>query len=295
MMSWVATAVLAASIAAGAERDWTPEVFDYDRPARLEVADKGEPKGKLPDTRQRELVFRNLRDEEVPVLVTLPPRGKGPWPAVLLLHALGSDRQYISRDLGRALTARGFACVALDLPNHGDRKGKPQELFVDGDPDKTYRNIVGAVMDIRQTVDLIKERKDFDSDKGVPIIGYSLGAWWGVLAGSADRRVSALVLQGSGAGEGVTANTSGQSGRPSGDRTFLLRYPTVRVETAISSFAPRPLLMQNGRADPYISQEHARNLYRLAQPPKELKWYDAGHLLPEKAATDAAEWLKKQR
>ena len=53
--------------------------------------------------------------------------------------------------------------------------------------------------------------------------------------------------------------------------------------------------MQNGKKDPFISQEKAKDLYRQAKPPKEIKWYDCGHILPEKAEQDAADWVKKLR
>lgn len=280
----------------GAAREWTPEVFDYDRPERMEIVLKGEPYNKLPDTRQQELVFKNLRGELVPVLITYPPTGKGPFPVVLLVHALGAERRLVTFDFGAAMIAKGYACVALDLPKHGDREGKPAELFVANDPAKTYKNVIGTIQDIRQTIDLIKERKDLDSERGVPIIGHSLGAWLGTLTGSADRRVSCLILQGGGAG--VAGPNSGSKGKFQLfklDRGLLDRYPTLRPEVAIAEFGPRPLFMQNGRKDPFISQDNARDLYRHAKAPKELKWYDCGHIFPDKAAEDVADWIKKLR
>lgn len=278
----------------GADRDWRPETFDYDRPAALEVDDLGEPANRLPETRQQELTFRNLRGESVPVLVTRPPKGKGPFPVVLLVHPLGGDRHQMSREMGKALTTKGYACVALDLPMHGSRaeKGKGEELFIASDAEQTYKNIVGAVMDIRQTIDLIKQRKDLDSDKGLPVVGYSLGAWFGTLAGSADRRVSMLILMGAGAGDPLAVEAKGGLPKPQNEQSVLREHPTLRLETAIVGFG-RPLLMQNGKKDPFISEDSAKNLYRLAKSPKELKWYDCGHIMPEKASTDAVEWMSK--
>lgn len=281
---------------AASSSPWTPEVFDYDRPDRLNIVERGELRNELPGTRQIELAFRNVRQEPVPVLVTLPKKGKGPFPPVLLVHPLGGDRRQMTREMGKTLAAKGFACVAPDLPGHGDRSnGKVEGLFAPGDPDKAYRNVVRAVIDIRQTIDLIKQRKEIDSDKGVPIVGYSLGAWFGTLAGSADRRVSMLVLQAAGTGDPSAGEPGERSDVFKSERTLLELYPTVRVETAIREFAPRPLLMQNGTKDPFISEENARRLYRAANAPKELKWYDGGHILPEAAATDVAAWILKNR
>ena len=55
-----------ASALPAAPREWTPEVFDYDRPAYLEVLERGVPKDRLPDTRQQELFFKNLRTRTCP-------------------------------------------------------------------------------------------------------------------------------------------------------------------------------------------------------------------------------------
>ena len=228
----------------------------------------------------------------MPVLVTLPPRGKGPFPVVLLVHPLGGDRHQITREVAGAMAAKGFACVALDLPKHGEREGKPNELFVSDDAARTYKNVVGTIVDIRQTIDLIKQRKDLDADKPVAAVGYSLGAWFATLAGAADRRVSCLVLQGGGVGP-IGEPTKNRNKLFSVERGLLDRYSTIRPQVAIAQFAPRPIFMQNGTKDPFIPEDSARDLYRHAKPPKEIKFYDCGHILPEKAKQDAAEWVKK--
>lgn len=291
-------AILTASPARAAGANWQPEVFDYNRPTRLNVTDKGEPKDNIPGTRQQELTFTNLRGEEVPVLITLPPKGKGPFAAVLLVHPLGGDRRQVTVEMAKSLTTKGFACVALDLPKHGSRaekNGKGEDLFLPEDPDQTYKNIVGAVMDIRQTIDLLKERKDLDIEKGVPVIGYSMGAWFGTVAGSADRRVQMLVLMGGSAHTGATSESKGLFKIFKSEQKLFEKFPTIRPEVAIAEFGPRPLLMQNGKRDPFVTEENARDLYRKAKAPKELKWYDCGHILPEQAMIDAAEWVAKNR
>jgi hypothetical protein len=35
----------------------------------------------------------------------------------------------------------------------------------------------------------------------------------------------------------------------------------------------------------------AQRLYDAAAEPKSLKWYNSGHLLPERAYHDAADWI----
>jgi fermentation-respiration switch protein FrsA (DUF1100 family) len=103
-----------------------------------------------------------------------------------------------------------------------------------------------------------------------------------------------MVLQGGGAGLATAEPSSkGKFRLFKFDRGLLDRYPTLRPQIAVAEFAPRPIFMQNGKKDPFISQESAKDLYRQAKAPKELKWYDCGHILPDKAEQEAAEWVKK--
>jgi fermentation-respiration switch protein FrsA (DUF1100 family) len=55
------------------------------------------------------------------------------------------------------------------------------------------------------------------------------------------------------------------------------------------------LLFQAGRVDNLVPPADAQALYDAASSPnKELRWYDAGHVLPPQASTDKHDWLHKQ-
>jgi fermentation-respiration switch protein FrsA (DUF1100 family) len=62
---------------------------------------------------------------------------------------------------------------------------------------------------------------------------------------------------------------------------------------AIANFIGRPLLMLNGKRDSTISPPMGQRLFNAAAEPKELRWYDSGHRLPDKAYEDAAEWVSR--
>jgi fermentation-respiration switch protein FrsA (DUF1100 family) len=47
----------------------------------------------------------------------------------------------------------------------------------------------------------------------------------------------------------------------------------------------------HGRYDRTIPPQHAERLFEAAAEPKELRWWDAGHILPAEAISDAAAWL----
>jgi fermentation-respiration switch protein FrsA (DUF1100 family) len=52
--------------------------------------------------------------------------------------------------------------------------------------------------------------------------------------------------------------------------------------------------MVHGRGDRTIRPEQAERLFAAAQEPKELRWWNAGHILPAEAIRYAAGWLGEQ-
>ena len=264
--------------------------YAYPPPARLEIReDKRKIDDQLMSTRQRFYVFKDVRGDEVFVLLTLPKHGKGPFPVVLLVHGFSSDSQHLTRQVGGPLVERGFALVAVDMPHHGRRAGVPKDLFAGDDLEKILANVTQAVIDIRQAIDLAAQRDELDISKGVGLVGYSMGSWFGVLAGVADPRIKAMVLMSGGA-----AAVDGRSRNPSGQRGVLQRYVDTRPLAAIGRFSPRPILMLNGKRDRLVPEKQIKTLFKAAQKPKEIKWYEKGHLLPSQAAKDAAEWLERR-
>ena len=60
---------------------------------------------------------------------------------------------------------------------------------------------------------------------------------------------------------------------------------------SVRALQGRPLLMLHGRADRTIPPAQAQRLYDAAGEPREIQWYDSGHVLPPAAGEDAAAWL----
>lgn len=290
-----------------AKTEWAPSIFDYDKPRRLDVTSAPpDTEWAVLDTRQEWLVFRDISGDKVPVILTMPESKSGRSPVVILIHGFGGDSTEITRRLAPALVEQGFACLAFDLPFHGKRrpKNKPpkegfKEFLPEDQPERGFRNVVQAVINTRQLIDLADDRNDLDTSNGVGMIGYSMGSWLGTLTASADRRVKALILM-----AGGLAAVDPKPSKPEPFSLFkpkkkkedklLAEYVTLRPHKAIPEFAPRPVLLQNGKRDALVPKERVRHLFRAARHPKNLRWYDAGHLLPKEAYPEAAEWLIKQ-
>ena len=93
---------------------------------------------------------------------------------------------------------------------------------------------------------------------------------------------------------GGVAAVDGRSRKRGGQQGVLQRYVDVRPLAAIGRFSPRPLLMLNGKRDRLVPEKQVKALFRAAKKPKEIQWYDKGHLLPPDAANAAAEWLDRR-
>ena len=50
--------------------------------------------------------------------------------------------------------------------------------------------------------------------------------------------------------------------------------------------------MVHGKRDRTVRPEQAERLFAAAGEPKEMRWWDSGHYLPQAAIEDAARWLK---
>lgn len=138
-----------------------------------------------------------------------------------------------------------------------------------------------AVVDIREAVDVAMGSPVVDGDKGVVLVGYSLGSWMSVIAGAADGRVKALALLVGGATEIP-------------DRLLSVKeFASSDPRVAVAAFAPRPVLLVSGREDRTISEAMADRLFAAAKEPKEHRWYEMGHVLREPALREAADWVGK--
>ena len=287
---------------------WDASWFDYERPEKLVVEEStptaaqldfiGRPPQvrvapdevlKAPERRAKpraagpldvvHLRFRDADGDVVTALLCTPKGKKGPFPVVVAVHGLASNKAQVCAQVGPALARRGFAVLAADMPRHGERPGDPRSVLDKSNPGEAFKLFRRAVVDVRQLIDVAETRPELDTGRGVVLAGYSMGSWINSVVGPSDARVKGMVLMVGGAHDVSRAPM------------LVPQLAATDPRLAIAHFAGRPLLMLCGKKDYVVTPEMSRRLYAAAAEPKELVWYDCGHLLTAEAYENAAEWV----
>ena len=226
------------------------------------------------------LRFKDNVGEVVTALLCTPKGKSGPFPLVVAVHGLTSNKAQVCGQVAPTLAKLGFAVLAPDMPLHGERPGNPHEIFNQKDLLGTARRYRQAVMNVRQCIDVAEARPELDLSRGVILAGYSMGSWINSVVGPADPRVAAAVLMVGGARDLHPA------------AMLVPQIAACDPRLAMANFG-RPLLMLNAKRDPTVTPEMGRRLFAAASEPKEQRWYDCGHRLTEDAYEDAAAWARQ--
>lgn len=204
------------------------------------------------------------------------PGGSAAVPAALLLHGYSSRKERMAETVGTALARVGIASLSIDLPLHGER-GQEMDVQATRNPLQLAQRWRAAIAECGAAMAWLGEQPDMDASR-LALVGYSMGAFLGCEVAAREASVRALVLA---AGGDLPKQTP-----------FAMLVKTVADPVrAIRRFTGRPLLMVNGRHDTTVRPDQAERLHAAASEPKELRWYDAGHYLPPRVVTEAAEWL----
>ncbi|MEJ7811369.1 MAG: alpha/beta fold hydrolase [Gemmatimonadaceae bacterium] len=226
--------------------------------------------------RRIRLELRGERTEPVPAILLLPPAA--PAPAALLLHGYTSHKERVADSLGSALLAEGIASLAIDLPLHGEReRDEVPDIAAARSPLEMIRRWRAASEDCTLALRYLGAHRGVDSER-LALVGYSLGAFLGLSVAAREPAVRAVVLAAGG-------------DLPDGSPFTALVRTMVDPLRSVRKLAGRPLLMVHGKWDRTVRPPQAERLFAAASEPKEIRWWDAGHILPEPAVADAARWL----
>ncbi len=163
----------------------------------------------------------------------VPADAPQPWPGVLLLHMLGSDRSAWEAVTGD-LTAAGYAVLALDMRGHGETGGDLNWDLARDDLQRAWAFLSGLP----------------EVDEGrTAVVGASIGANMALITGAAEPAIRTVVLLSPG-----------------------LDYRGVATEPAMAAFGARPVLLATSEGDTYAA-DSSRRLLELAGGPAELEVY----------------------
>jgi len=144
----------------------------------------------------------------------VPADASQPWPGVLLLHMLGSERTAWEAFTGD-LTAAGYAVLALDMRGHGETGG-------DLDWDL-------AQDDLLRAWGFLSGLPEVDENR-TAVIGASIGANMALITGAAEPAIRTVVLLSPG-----------------------LDYRGVVTEPAMAAYGARPILLAASEGDAYAA------------------------------------------
>jgi pimeloyl-ACP methyl ester carboxylesterase len=250
--------------------------------------------------------------EDVPAYFVRPRKAATHYPAILYSHAHGNDHALGKDEVLRgrpelqpepyaeALAARGYAVLAIDQWNFGERRGRTEsELF----KELLWKGKVLfglMVYDCLRAVDYLCARPDVDSRR-IGTLGMSMGStlsWW---TAALEPRVAAVVdiccltdfhslIDRRGLdGHGIYYYVPG----------LLKHFTTARIQALI---CPRPHLSLAGIHDPLTPPEgldvidrQMKRLYGQAGAPGawQLERYGVGHVETAAMRAEVMAFLQK--
>jgi len=226
--------------------------------------------------RRLEVEFRTTGDA-IPGTLLLP--SEAPSGGVLLLHGYSSRREVMVDGVGVALLRQGVASLSIDLPLHGTRQD-PLQAQAARNPLAVFGLWRQALRESRLAFNYLGARPEVDRGC-LGVAGYSLGSFLAVMVAADEPAARAVVLAAGG-------------DLPEGTPLSAVARAIADPLRAVRRLDGRPLLMVHGKNDHTVKPEQARRLFDAAREPKEIRWWNAGHILPPDAIGYAATWIVGQ-
>ncbi|MBF6591536.1 MAG: alpha/beta fold hydrolase [Ktedonobacterales bacterium] len=230
----------------------------------------------------------------IPALVARPETAQ-PRPAVLIQHGYGSSKEDVL-PIAVMLAAYGFVTVAPDAWGHGERLPASGPSWMTASSADQFLTVVRHTLeDLREALAMLATLPEVRAD-AVIAAGFSMGAMASLILGTEDARVAGVVsVAGSPLPDLLTVRLFGADA-PGEEATAWAREHDAVAH--IGRFAPRPLLLQHGRADDMVPVAGTLRLYEGARPfyatypdHLSLRLYDHTHFITEAEAGDAIAWL----
>ena len=183
--------------------------------------------------------------------------------AVVMVHGGGLDNRSLPYANGLALAAdlvaHGYSVLAIDLRNYGESDATPDHRITFGDSEAN--DVIGAMNYLGARHPGCR----------FGALGMSMGGETALYAAARDRRLEAVVTDGTFAESGpIAANFArAATGIPkfllppflwSAEHLHAMHLSRGRALDVVGAIAPRPVLLIHNEADPIVPAEDARRL-----------------------------------
>jgi fermentation-respiration switch protein FrsA (DUF1100 family) len=232
----------------------------------------------------------------VPALL-VKPQGAPPsngLPAVLIQHGYGAEKSDLL-PLASLLVSHGFIALLPDAWGHGERfPANGPNWMTQISADYFIEVVRNTVDDMHDALTMLASVPGARSDQLI-VSGFSMGAVASLIVGSEDERAAGLIAaSGSPLPDLLPVRLFGATPPSEESETWALAHDAA---ANIGRLAPKPLLIQHGRADDMVPVSGAIRLYETARShyaghPDNLKLmlYPHTHLVSEQQMRDAVEW-----
>ncbi len=260
-------------------------LFDYDPNQPLDVREAG--LNYRNGIAVHDVSYASVAVGRVEAFLLTP--GQGRHPAVIFVHPGPGDRTSFL-DEAVELAQHGAVSLLVNAPwSRGEAWGRTM-----GVPEHALEEHCRTTKDLRRAIDLLRARPDVDAD-AIAYVGHSLGALFGGVLSGVEKRIKTYVLM-TGVGSFVQVAVLNM---PQLSGSALEHHRDVLAPIDPLSFvphaAPAPLLYQFGLQDRSFARDRFIEYAAAGSEPKTVKWYNAGHDLPDPGARhDRIEWLRTQ-
>jgi uncharacterized protein len=265
------------------EKSSVPSQFSYDDSKPLDAQIKPT-SFSTNEVRVDDVSFTGPGDTFLNAYLLTPSGSKGRHPAVIYAHGAGGDRQEL---LGEALqmAGKGTVTLTLDMIYSTDRaKALPEGM----EGARANSNLEAeAVKEVRRAVDFLQSRDDVDGDE-IGYVGWSLGARMGAVTSGVEDRIKAFDLIAGGAAPVSEYVKLAPTDLQDELETLLEKTDPIHF---VGLATPSELLFQDGREDEVVPETALKALAQAGSEPKDVRWYDAGHVPSEKMWADSRSWL----
>jgi dienelactone hydrolase len=211
------------------------------------------------------------------------PRGKGPFPGVIVLDILGGNQQ-LSRLISTHLAQNQISALFVQMAYYGPRRPKDSNLrLLSPDVKHTMEAIKQTVLDMRRATAWLEARPEIDS-KRLGILGTSLGSFMGSLTAEMEPKLKrvAILLGGGGLVDVYYDHPQAKPARKlweaiGGTKESLARaIADVDPITHAANLKDRKVLMLAAKKDEIVPPKAAEAMWKATGKQK-IVWFDAGH------------------